>query len=185
MTRFDFRRDGLPDAVEAVLAFRLPRRLHTAAATLIALLCVFVACSVLETIRVSAASALERGQEQRFEAVRDRLAAANLELEDVRKLLETDRRLHAVRGSGTRAVSRLTRIGNLVPRGVWLRSIEPADAGLRVEGEALDVDALRRAIANFVADGHAGKARLLRMEREPRPSGPALVTFTLHLGDAP
>jgi Tfp pilus assembly protein PilN len=179
VTRFDFLRDGLPDAVEGALAFRLPRRLRTAAYALVTVVCAIVACAGFEAMRTNAATAIERTEEVRLDSARDRLAAANLELQNVASLLETDRRLRAVRTSGTQAVLRLARIGNLVPRGVWLSSVEPSADGLSVEGEAVNVDALHRVLSNFVTDTSLGKTLLLRMARLARPSGPALVSFTL------
>ena len=103
----------------------------------------------------------------------DRLSAANLwSLQDVNELLETDRRLRAVRASGTLAAMRLAQIGNAVPRGVWLSSVEPSPAGLDVDGEAVSVGALNRILSNLL-DG-AGRAHLLRMARVARPHGTAL-----------
>jgi Tfp pilus assembly protein PilN len=181
VTRFDFLHDGLPDGVAALVAFRLPRRLRTATIAFATLVCVLISCAVFEAVRANAAAATERAESARLDAARERLAAANLELHEVNALLETDRRLHAVRSSGTRAVLRLAKIGNLVPRGVWLASVEPSPEGTNVEGEALNVAALDHVLANLVADGGVGATRLLRMARVARPSARALVSFTLQL----
>jgi len=185
VTRFDFLRDGLPDAVEGALAFRLPRRLRTAAVAFATALCVLGACALFEKARTNAAAAIESSERVRLDTAREHLAAANLELDEVNELLETDRRLHALRASGTLAAMRLARIGNAVPRGVWLSSVAPSATGIDIEGEAVDVGALNRILSNLLDGDGAGHAHLLRMTRVARARGPALVSFTLQLQAAP
>jgi hypothetical protein len=182
--RFDFLHDGLPDAIERALAFRLPRRLRTAAVALVTLICVLAACAALESVRTNAASAIESRERSRLDAAKDRLAAADIELNDVAALLETDRRLRAARASGTLATMRLARIGNVVPRGVWLSSVQPSAAGFDVEGEAVNLAALDRVLSNLLDGDRSGRTHLLRMTRVARARGPALVSFTLQLQDA-
>jgi hypothetical protein len=183
LTRFDFLHDGWPDAVQRVASLRVPRRLHAAAATLAAVLSALAVGTAFEAVRTRDAAALEARQQARVEAARMRLAAANLELREVAKLRETGRRLRAIRSSGVRVVARLARLGNLVPRGAWLTSIEAEGDGFGIEGEAVDVRALDRTLANFVADREAGETRLLRMGRLARAPRPSLVTFALHVGE--
>jgi hypothetical protein len=183
--RFDFLHDGLPDFVEAALAFRLPRRLRTAAVAMVTLTCVLAACAAFESVRTNAATAIESRERSRLEIAKDRLAAANLELNDVDALLETDRRLREVRASGTLATMRLARIGNVVPRGVWLSSVQPSAAGFDVEGDAVNLAALNRVLANLLDGDRTGRTHLLRMTRVARARGPALVSFTLQLPDGP
>jgi Tfp pilus assembly protein PilN len=181
MTRFDYLHDGLPDAIDTIRTLRLPRRLRTVAATLATLLGILAVSAVFEAIRVSSATAVEQREQVRLDSARTRLAAADLELQAVDKLLETDRRLRAVRRSGTTLVSQLTRIGNLVPRGVWLSSVEPSPEGLVVEGDAVNVGALDKILGNLVTNPGFGGTRLVRMTRIARTAGSALVSFTLQL----
>jgi hypothetical protein len=181
VTRFDFLHDGLPDVVESALSLRLPRRLRSVAAAFATLVLTLIAAGAFEAIRANDASAVERAEQARFDAAKNRLAAADLELREVARLVETDRRLHELRTSGERAVARLARIGNEVPRGAWLSSIEPSAQGLSVEGEALDVGALDRALSNLVAETDLGGTRLLRMERVVRVAGTPLVSFRLQV----
>jgi Tfp pilus assembly protein PilN len=185
VTRFDFLHDGLPDAFERIRSMRVPRRLHSAAAAFGTVVLALVAASAIEAVRTNQATALQTQQQARLDAVRARLAAADVELADVARLVETDRRVRAARASGAVVVAHLVRLGNLVPRGVWLSSLEPSPQGLEVEGEAVDVDALHRALAGVVADGRVGRTRLVRMARVPRPAAPALVDFTLSLQAQP
>jgi Tfp pilus assembly protein PilN len=182
--RFDFLRDGLPDAIEGALAFRLPRRLRTAAVAMVALICVLAACAAFERARTNAATAIESRERSRLDVAKDRLAAANLELNEVAALLETDRRLRALRASGTLATIRLARIGNVVPRGVWLSSVQPSSAGLDVEGEAVNLAAVDRVLSNLLDGDRSDRTQLLRMTRVARAHGPALVSFTLQLKDS-
>ncbi len=183
--RFDFLRDGLPDAVEGVLAFRLPRRLRTAAVALVTLLCVLAACAAFESVRTNAATAIESREQSRLDLAKDRLAAANLELRDVTALLETDRRLRAMRASGTLAAMRLARIGNVVPRGVWLTSVQPSATGFDVDGEAVNLAALNRVLSNLIDGDATRRTHLLRMTRVARERAASLVSFTLQLQDVP
>jgi hypothetical protein len=183
--RFDFLHDGLPDAVEGALAFRLPRRLRTAAVALVTLICVLAACAAFESVQMNAATAIESRERSRLDAAKDRLAAANLELNDVAALLETDRRLRAMRASGTLVAMRLARVGNVVPRGVWLSSVQPSATGFDVEGEAVNLAALNRVLSNLLDGNGAERTHLVRMTRVGRAHGPALVSFTLQLQDAP
>jgi hypothetical protein len=185
MTRFDFLRDGLPDAVEGALALRLPRRLRTAAVAMMTLICVLAACAAFESVRMNAATAIESRERSRLDLAKDRLAAANLELNDVASLLETDRRLRAMRASGTIVAMRLARIGNVVPRGVWLSSVQPSAAGFDVEGEAVNLAALDRVLSSLLDGDPAARTHLLRMTRIARAHGPALVSFTLQMRGAP
>jgi hypothetical protein len=185
VTRFDFLHDGLPDAIEGALAFRLPRRFRTAAVAFVTLLCVLATCGAFESARTNAASAIEARERSRLEIAKDRLAAANLELDEVATLIATDRRLRALRASGVSAAMRLARIGNVVPRGVWLSSVQPSPAGFDVEGEAVNLGAVNRALSSLLDGDAHGRARLLRLTRVSRARGPALVTFTLQLQAAP
>jgi hypothetical protein len=179
--RFDFLRDGLPDALERALALRLPRRLRTAASALAMVLCVLLCAGFVEVGRCGAAAGLERTERLRLDAARARLAAADLELHDVTVLLETQRRLRAVRGSGTRSVLQLAAIGNLVARGVWLGSLASTPTGFDIEGEAVNVGALHATLANFAGAAGIGATHLLRMARLAPSAGRPLVSFSVHV----
>jgi Tfp pilus assembly protein PilN len=145
---------------------------------------VLAICAAFESSRTSAAAAIEARERSRVDIAKDRLAAADLELDEVTALLETDRRLRALRVSGVAAAIRLASVGNVVPRGVWLTSLQPSATGFDVEGEAVNLGSLNRMLSNLLANAGAGRAHLLRMTRVARPRGPALLTFTLQLQSA-
>jgi hypothetical protein len=119
----------------------------------------------------------------RLDAAQERLTAANLELDQVTVMLETDRRLRALRASGTLVAMRVARIGDAVPHGVWLTSVDPSPPGFDVEGEAVNVGALNRILSNLLQSGGAQRTQLLRMARVARARGAVLVSFTLQLRD--
>ncbi len=83
---------------------------------------------------------------------------------DVARYQEFARRADVVRESGNDAARAIARIGNGVPRGVWLERLAHGDAGYTLTGGARDVDAVGGAILRLGDVPGTGIASLVSID---------------------
>lgn len=181
MTSFDFLHDSAPDVITRLRGWRLPRRFHGAALAASTLLVVAAAAAGLESSRIAQAGAQELAQSRRLAQSRARLEAAKLSWQSFQGLIATDRALRRIRSSGVSAAASLARLGNLVPRGVWLDAIEPSQGSVSIRGEAVDLDAARRMLANLVGSDDFSRAQLVEVSRRTQSVSSSTVAFEMHV----
>ena len=182
MRGFDYLRDTPPDFVEFVYEWRLPRRLYGVATALAAIAIAAIGAGCIEWLRVSDAAAREARADAAFERSRARLASARLTYDGIERLTAIDRALTRMRSSGSAVAAKVVRIGNLVPRGVWLQSIDPLDTdSIELRGEATSIDAIDVVLAKLEGAPSVGEPHLVSLARRARVALAPTVTFELRL----
>lgn len=181
MNRFDFLHDGRPDALDAILALRIPLRWRAQVASALAAIAACLACVCVNGVRLHAAQA----EVVRAQAQADRysieLAHAKIAWNQALTLLQDERRLRAVESSGARAVGRLIAVGDAIEPGTWLTQVTPVDdVASSIRGEVVDLKALSRTLA---ALHQRGAVRLVRVSRVDRMASASRLAFELQIGE--
>ena len=180
MIAFDFLHDPRTVLLERLRAYRVSRRLATAA---IALATVTVVVGVGWSVERSRALDAERSvQRLRVEdrALRARLVGEKLEAAEVADLGALDGRLRAVAASGSRFRARMTALAKEMPQDVWLVSLTDDGARLGVVGRTRRLESVAAAMAR-VSGQRFGSASLDHVARVERQGG-ALLEFSFSIG---
>lgn len=165
MTSFDFLHDTMPDAIESLRHWRLPRSLRGVAAAGCALCCVAIIGAWLESSRLRDALAIELLAQERFDRSREAVAALKLEAGNLDALVAEDRRLRAIRLSGPSLGERIATLGNLAPRHVWLTSMDASVDGYQIQGAASDLGSVMLLLENLAGDHRTDVPRTVRLAR--------------------
>jgi hypothetical protein len=166
--RFDFLHDPLPELVQRLRTLRLPPGLYTGAIACATVVCAILLVSGIEALREHGARVLEARADARFEASRAALHQAKLQSEELEALVERDRRLRAIRLSGSLAAARIARTGNSFPAQARLISIASDASGYYVKGDADNLSAIEALVKNLLTDKAVGRPRQLRVTRVDR-----------------
>ncbi len=115
------------------------------------------------------------------------LAARSAAREDSKRLAlevaryqEFERRLQMARRTGADAALAIARLGNRVPDHVWLDSLTRTDGGYDLNGGAVDVDVVGRAIAGLERALPSNTAALVSVENRSADG----VRFAARIGPA-
>jgi len=177
---FDFLHDPRTVLLERLRAYRVPRRLATAA---IALATVTVVVGVGWSVERSRALDAERSVRRlRVEdtALRARLAGEKLEAAEVSDLGALDGRLRAIASSGSRFRARMVALAKEMPRDVWLVSLTDDGGRLAVVGRTQRLASVATAMTRLSGKrfGWASLDHVARLERQ----GGALLEFSFSIG---
>jgi hypothetical protein len=179
---FDFLRDTVPDSIESLLDWRLPRRMRGVASAALTVTIAAVVALGIECTRVNDALARQASAVAAFERSRESLAAARISYGNVERLLAVDRSLARARTSGLRLATFMAHIGNAIPRGAWLEGVEPADDGvMQLHGEATSLDAVEQVLTQLARSDQNQRARLVSLRRRGRSGLAPIVAFELRL----
>lgn len=181
MIRFNYLRDGQPEFVARVLAYRLPRRWHNlvAAAATLAVAC---ACAAgIEHLRLAAALETESNAELRYSEARATIGAMGVRLKEMESILAVDRALRRMRLSGPQLAARLARLGNAVSKRAWVESMTASSSTYAVKGHAADLSTFAITLARLVSSGE-GMPDAMRVEEEGRGK-PSALTFEVDRGN--
>lgn len=178
--RFDFLHDGPPLAIERLRAFAIPVHVRVPLGALFTAMLVVAAWHGLEGGWIARARHEDLIARERLEDMRSAFAATNLKRRDVEQLLVLDRRLRAIRLSGTRVSTRFAALANALPSKAWLTSISPDGNGVLVEGRSEGLRVLATTIEALAPLSPA----LVRAVRDGRDGG-KLVSFSVRLSAGP
>jgi hypothetical protein len=183
MIRFDYLHDAPPGFIDALRAFRLPRKYHDVAAALCA---VGVMCVVAESIergRVSTAVHALSAAQARFDRSRAALQRLRVQSRELDALLNEDRALRNARLSGPLTAQRLAAIGNVFPQNATLDAMQATPDGYDVKGRAESLQTFGTLLARL--DGASGLSRpaLLRVTKDAGLLG--ALAFEIGTGQRP
>jgi hypothetical protein len=184
MNRFDYAHDALPDWLARAIGFRLPRRLYDAGGALLTVVLVLVLAASIESYRFGRMRVVEVAAQVKFDESRVRLEQRRLAWEGLEQLIVRDRRLRAIRTSGSVLAAKLARIGNALPPGVWAETLNISDSSYVVKGFAVDLPSFGRALDAIVRDPEIGQPQSVIVTREERARA-AVLGFELREGTAP
>ena len=183
MMRFNYLRDGAPEAFEHLRPGRIPEALRTPLAALATVVIVVGAWWVVEQLLLAQAREEFHAQALRLNASRVALRELKLKTTHVQELLSVDGRLRKIRRSGAVFSSRLADIANHVPRRAWLTSIARVDDGLQIAGNAEGLDGLSETVADLMSSSSAASPNLIRANKENYDRSAAIIGFELRVGD--
>src|SRR5579864_2638457 len=182
MTSFDY----LPNrfSVQNVLhSLRLLPRMGPPVNALVCSCIVVSALWAVEANRLHESLEIERGYSDRYEAQMQMLAKANVYSKRIRTLVDLDRRVRFIVGSGTLTARRLAGIAGDLPQSVWLTSVAPDDAGVVIEGRAPNFSALSLALRRLSDDRALGDPALTSAQIEDGAVPEIAVRFVMHITD--
>jgi hypothetical protein len=181
-TRFDYLHDPLPSFVERLRAVRVPGRLYAPLVIGGAVAAIVGAADGIESLRQRAALALEARAQVRLQATQTALRRMRLEWQQVDELVARDRRLRAIRLSGSTAATAIAAMGNAFPRGAWLTSaaMKPS-SGFELKGRAENIVSLEAAVRELSKIRSGSPLGGVRFSREGREQL-AELDFELELG---
>jgi hypothetical protein len=130
----------------------------------------------LEAMRIAHLEAGVSEQERVIDARSfERASAKDLALETARyERIDRDARLY--RSSGNDIALQIARIGNRVPSGVWLDTMEHTDSGYTVSGDARSIARIGDAIAGFASVTKISQADLVSIDASRSNTEPARFT---------
>ena len=181
MTSFDYlpKRFSLRNLL---YGFRLPRMGLPVNALICS--CIVVSASwAIEANRLNDSLAIERSYSDRYETQMQMLTKANVYSEKIRTLMNLDRRVRLIVGSGTLTARRLAGIAGDLPQNVWLTSVAPDDAGVVIEGRAPSFSAVSLALRRLSGDRAVGDPALTSAQVENGAVPEIAVRFVMHIAD--
>jgi hypothetical protein len=179
---FNYLRDAPPEFVDRIRFLRVPRRLHAACSTLVALVVVLGAAVGIDLVREHRAALLVSQAQARFDVDNAAVARRRLAWADVDSLLAADARLRAFRNSGADLAGHLARVGDLLDHRVWLVAVEPDGHGILLRGKAADLPSIHRSMSALLGADTGELPQIVRVTRDDA-SRSAPLGFELHLGD--
>jgi Tfp pilus assembly protein PilN len=130
----------------------------------------------LEAMRIAHLEADVANQERAIDARSvERSSAKNLALEAAR-YERIDLEARRYRSSGNAVAVQIARIGNRIPNGVWLDTMEHTDSGYTVSGDARSIAGIGDAIAGFSRVPEILRADLVSIDASRSSSESALFT---------
>ncbi|HTX57049.1 MAG TPA: PilN domain-containing protein [Candidatus Acidoferrales bacterium] len=181
--RFNYLRDGAPDAFEQLRPRRLPEALRTPLAALTTAVIVVAAWWAIEQVLLSQARSELQRQALRLQISRVELAELKLRRSHLEQLVSVDARLREIRRSGAALACGLADIANHVPATAWLTSIARVDGGLEIDGRAEGLDALGETVADLMHSSRAVAPDLIRASKEDRDRSGTIVNFAVRVGE--
>lgn len=183
MIRFDYLHDPPSKLWGTIRTARLPRRFHSVAMALAAVVLFVGGAAGIERGRVREAQGVRAEAQHRFERSRAELERFRLQWRQIDDLIAEDHRLREIRLSGSRVAERLAAIGNEFPDGVTVDSVGAAGDGYAVKGKAPTIDAVSGVLSRIVGSIALPHPGIVRIAKD---SGVlAGFTFEFHAGDAP
>jgi Tfp pilus assembly protein PilN len=182
MMRFNYLRDGPPQAFEHLRPSRIPEPLRTPLAALLTVIVVVGAWWMIEQLLLSQARDELQAQTFRLAASRTALAEFKLHTTRVEALLAMDARLRAIRRSGATLSSGLADIANHVPARAWLTSISRVSDGLEIDGLVEGLDGLSETVADLMSSSTAASPDLIRASKTDRARSGAIIAFVVQVG---
>jgi len=183
MMRFNYLRDGAPEALEHLRPARIPEQLRTPLAALVTVVIIVGVWWVVEQLLVAQAGDELHAQSLRLKASQVALRELNLRRTHVQQLLSIDRRLREIRRSGAVVSGRLADIANHVPTRAWLTSIAAVEGGLQIDGSAEGLDGLSETVADLMASSTGASPDVIRANKDDYDRSGSIVSFEMRVGD--
>ncbi len=183
MMRFNYLGASVPSLVDRARAARLPERLRSPALGLATAVCIVAAWWGIERHALTVALDEERAARVRLEISRSAVAAARLERRGVDRLLALDRRLRAIRLTGSSVGVRLADIANHVPARAWLTTLSQEPDAIDITGRTEGIERLGLTIASLMGTRAVTNPRLVRATREDRPGASSLIAFEVRVDE--
>lgn len=147
MNSFDYLHDEPPQVVSRLRALRSDRRIRGLGAFLGASLVVVLCAWALEVERLhEAQQSLQRAREQ-LERISVEAAKVKAEVDALHQTIALERRLFAVRESGTMAANRIASLALRLPAKSWLTSLHVDDSGGTITGRAIGLQSVGETLA--------------------------------------
>ena len=180
--RFNYLRDGAPDAFECLRPSRIPEPLRTPLAALATVVIIVGVWWIIEQLLLTGARNELQTQSLRLDASRVALRELRLHKARVQELLSIDGRLREIRRSGAVVSSRLADIANHIPSRAWLTSIARVDSGLQIDGSVEGLEGLSETVAALMSSSNAAPD-LIRASTEDGDRSAAIIGFEVRVGD--
>lgn len=173
---FDYLRDEAPEAVERVLALGVhPEAKALASVVVIAAIVLLSAWAIgeLHVRKERSTLAQARAYLERSTVEANKVLAR---ARRVRSWLSLDRRIRAIRTSGSATARNITSAANTLPLDAWLTSIRYDPAGYSVTGRAVGLGGVERAL-------HAYRTIRLTAVRSSGSNSSRVVDFEAHVSE--
>lgn len=175
--RFNYLRNAPPDAIDRLRSFRIAKPLQWPLAVIGTIAVTYLGAYVIFGVAIGAAHTLEAEAVMRLDASKAALAERQLERVRVDDLLAFDRRLRAIRTSGSRVSLRLADIANRVPEHAWLTTLSRTSSGIAIAGKSTGFPVVGTTMEGLMKSATLSAPTLIRANEEDHRH---IVVFEVH-----
>ncbi|HEY9085239.1 MAG TPA: hypothetical protein VIN40_04785 [Candidatus Tyrphobacter sp.] len=172
--RFNYLRDAPPEVIERLRALCATTQVRGLLSFLATAAGVLVCAGSLEAMHLRAARVALADAQVRLDRSSIAVAALDAQARRLRAWMVLDRRLRDIRTSGAGAAMRLTLLADRLPARMWLTSMATASDGYELDGRALGLAQVGRAL-------DADPAIQLETVHASRGQDTRIVDFQMHV----
>lgn len=182
--RFDFLNSQRPVLLQRLLEFRIPERLRCALCALAAALAVICGACVIEAYRLREAIRVEAVYRARWNQAELALKQTHVYYNEVRSLVELDRRVQRIESSGNANARTLAEIADDLPAHAWLTGISRDAGGLTLSGQARSLSVLSGVMHGLMRATRLRNPALVNAVADKEMNRGITMKYEIHVEDA-
>lgn len=182
--RFDYLHSPRPVLVDRLFEFRIPERFRCALCALAAALAAICGACVIEAYRLREAIRVEGVYRERWTQAERALRRTHVYYNEVRGLVELDRRVRHIKSSGNANARTLAEIADDLPAHAWLTGISRDAGGFALAGQARGLSVLSGVMHGLMHAKRLRNPTLVNASADQQSGQDATMKYEIHVEDA-